>query len=367
MLKPLTSLRFVFALFVFLSHLNWIPANYISFNLLYDNVLSQGNVGVSFFFILSGFILSLNYKNKIEKNKVSVKEFYVARVGRIYPLHLVTLIFAVPLVISEFIKSPIAETGSLLSNIFLLQSFIPFKQVFFGFNPVSWSISNEMFYYLMFPVIILALYRSKKAIYLSFLFLILVPVGIYFCPQDLMVAIFGISPFIRISDFIIGILLFKIYEIKIIQRWFENKFTAGSLEVVVILIFILFFFFHQEIYGGYRGSSYYWLPMSLIILVFSYQAGFISRILSWQFFILLGEISFSFYMFHVLIMRYVRALNFRLEFTSSMYVLIGIILVVTLVISYFSYLYIEIPANRYIRNKYRKKTEAKRVLQQVDV
>jgi peptidoglycan/LPS O-acetylase OafA/YrhL len=69
MIKPLTSLRFLFALCVFLSHytINGSPVFY------------EGYIGVEFFFILSGFIISYKYAERIKNSAVSIKEFLVFR------------------------------------------------------------------------------------------------------------------------------------------------------------------------------------------------------------------------------------------------------------------------------------------------
>ena len=64
MIKPLTSLRFFFALFVFLSHLYFLKASEFYID-IFENFFSEGFLGVSFFFILSGFILAYNYEDKI--------------------------------------------------------------------------------------------------------------------------------------------------------------------------------------------------------------------------------------------------------------------------------------------------------------
>ena len=52
----------------------------------------EGFVGVSFFFILSGFIIAYNYQQKLVERKVSKRQFWVARIARIYPLHIATLL-----------------------------------------------------------------------------------------------------------------------------------------------------------------------------------------------------------------------------------------------------------------------------------
>ena len=78
MIKPLTSLRFLFALMVFGDHLQFFDfAQYPQFKEWHYSVIGEGFIGVSFFFILSGFILSLNYDERLLSRKVSLREFWV--------------------------------------------------------------------------------------------------------------------------------------------------------------------------------------------------------------------------------------------------------------------------------------------------
>src|ERR1700739_1236064 len=100
MIKPLTSLRFLFALMVFLSHLQFVQDKTLA--KVYVDFFKEGRLGVSFFFILSGFILSLTYKQKITAGTVSKKEFWVARFARIYPLHIITFLVSIYISLGDF-------------------------------------------------------------------------------------------------------------------------------------------------------------------------------------------------------------------------------------------------------------------------
>lgn len=357
MIKPLTSLRFFFAFIVFLSHLEWVPTVDKNFTAFYDNVLHEGFLGVSFFFILSGFILALNYKEKILEKKISFKEFWIARIARIYPLHLLTLLYSLPIFFTDIFRAPFLWIMSFLSNLFLLQSFVPDQDFYFGFNAVSWSISNELFYYLMFPVLMIVIYKKPKSIYLFLFLFLLIPVAIYFTPRNFQVFLYSVNPVIRISDFILGILLFKVFEFRVFSRFFRTRSLATIAELSAILLFILFFSFHLEVPVGYRFATYYWLPMVCIIYAFAHQAGFFSKLLSFRWFVFLGEISFSFYMFHALTMRYIKALDRRIDYTPNVYLFVLFIFLIVIVVSILSYYYVELPFNRRIRAKYRSQSE----------
>ncbi len=354
MIKPLTSLRFFFALMVFASHFCFFQSTDPLFNSAFKGIFSEGHLGVSFFFILSGFILSLNYKNRLISGEVSEKEFWVARVARIYPLHFFTLILSLPLFYSDFFQHAASSAAKFVANMLLLQSFIPVRDVYFSFNIPSWSISNEMFFYLLFPLIIGIYNRYRNAARISTFLLLLIPVGILICPHNYEHRFFYVNPFYRLSDFVIGILLFNVYEGEKLKSLFRTKRLATMAEILAVMVFIAFFAFHSAIPVGYRYSCYYWIPMIAIVFTFSFQAGYLSDFISKQLFVFLGEISYSFYLLHFLAIKYIIAINSKFSLVSNVYLLIGIVLACTLVGSYLSYRYIELPFNRLVKLKYKE-------------
>ena len=362
-IKPLTSLRFIFAFMVFLSHLDWIPETEVVFNKWYRHIFSKGYLGVSFFFILSGFILSLNYKKRFLKKKISLGQFWIARIARIYPLHVFTLILSLPVFFSESFTAPIAWAGRFLSNLFLVQSFVPIEEVYFGFNAVSWSISNELFYYVMFPFLLLLLYKKRQLLFIFILLVVTLLLVMLMAPETQHIYLFAINPLFRITDFILGILLYSLYEKGIFSRLFTNKKSATFIETGGFILLAGFLIFHSYIPFGLRLSMYYWIPMMIIILSFAYQAGKISLWLSHRHFILLGEISFSFYMLHGLIMRYIKALDRRIKWIENDYIIIGIVFVLIIIASYYSYKYLELPMNQYIRNKFSPKRKSQKAVE----
>ncbi len=360
-IKPLTSLRFFFALMVFLrhtgslfSHEQFRATQSDFFTGLYNNFFYEGFVGVNFFFMLSGFILALNYKGRLLSGKINFKEFWVARVARIYPLHLFTLLLAIPFSLKGMAAAKSFWLTKLLLNIFLLQSFVPDPDVYFSWNVTAWSISDEMFFYFLFPFIIIACFRFKKSFNLVLLMLVLlVPAAIYFTPRTLTYHLFYINPVFRIVDFALGILVYNIYEKINFNSFFKARYAATFTELFAIGLFCLFFGFHNTVQEGYRYSFYYWLPIAFIIFVFMHQAGYVSKLLSAKALVIGGEISFSFYLLHHLVIRYISYANSKLFMIHHAYKLIIVIFLVAAVASYLCYRYIEMPSNNFIKAKFR--------------
>ena len=98
-LTALTGIRFYAALFVFLSHVPVIPGmEALSEQHL---VFNAGVVGVSFFFVLSGFILTYNYAEAFRDgvSAIAYKRFVWDRLTKIYPVHVAALLLILPVAI----------------------------------------------------------------------------------------------------------------------------------------------------------------------------------------------------------------------------------------------------------------------------
>jgi peptidoglycan/LPS O-acetylase OafA/YrhL len=145
-LDALTGLRFWFAFFVVVHHSlqHWFgPGVY--------PVADFGYIGVDFFFVLSGFVLTWSWRPE-----VPARRFWWNRVARIWPLHLTTLALAVLFVADEIHHPGVLGT---IANLLLVQAWVPDDHVYFGYNAVAWSLSCEVFFYLAFPWLVRALDR----------------------------------------------------------------------------------------------------------------------------------------------------------------------------------------------------------------
>jgi peptidoglycan/LPS O-acetylase OafA/YrhL len=336
MIKSLTSLRLFFALAVFFSHLAFLKDD-LKYSDIYDAIFSEGFLGVSFFFILSGFILALNYEAKFVERRVTYKEYIWGRIARIYPMQLLTMLFALPLAYQVFYKY-------ILFHITLTQSFIPEKDIYFSLNSPSWSISDEMFFYCLLPFLIF-LFKNKQLVY------VVIAVGIVlilslnlWLPSSSKHYWLYVSPLIRLVDFFIGIGLYKLYKyLKSIKITLINQ---GFYEIASIMIFFIFFAFKDTVDISYRYSIYYFVPMCLIILSFalsndSDKQGLLSKILSNKLLVKGGEISFSFYLWHLLVTQYFQIVSKKMGLNTSVEIQVMAIFIITIVMSYLSFEFIE--------------------------
>lgn len=349
MIKPLTSLRFIFALLVFLSHTGSYLIDNENYKWFYDKFLYEGYLGVSFFFILSGFILALNYKDKFLLEQTNSIKFWIARVTRICPLYFLTFLISIPVSINFLVQAKLLTIVSVtFSHLFILHSFIPFKVFYFNFNSPSWSISNEMFFYLLFPFLIFLFYKIKKK-HFFLLYTLIIPITLFWINEEDLHALIYINPFFRLIDFILGIFLYDIFLRIKSKQWIIKNATL--IELSVIGIFLLFYLNHGTVYQPLRYSVYYWIPMLLIILIFAFQKGILSKFLSQRIFYLLGEISFGFYLFHILIFKYFELIFGTLWVQNNSLVFITMSFLATLIISYLTFEYFEKPLNIIFKKK----------------
>src|SRR6266446_3820239 len=143
-IKCLTSLRFFAAAMIVVFHS--VNAFRIWDNTKIPYPLAQG---VSFFFVLSGFILTYVYPSL--KGGHGIRDFYVARIARIWPAHFVAFLLLLLLIPSGgwvWKGEHLWEIG--ITNLSLVHAWIPVASYYFSFNSVSWSISTEAFFYLAF-------------------------------------------------------------------------------------------------------------------------------------------------------------------------------------------------------------------------
>ena len=149
-IKPLTSLRFFAAAWVVLFH--YWPKLAVSGT---PALVEKGYLGVELFFILSGFILCHVYLPAAEAGRFRYGDFLWARLARVYPMHLVTLIgiglmAGVALALGLEVDRNILSLPALPANLAMVQAWglAPVA----GWNHPSWSISAEWFAYLSFPL-----------------------------------------------------------------------------------------------------------------------------------------------------------------------------------------------------------------------
>lgn len=336
-LNSLTSLRFLAIVGIVLFHIKYTMSPFFSA----DNFADLPTFSVAFFFALSGFVLTYRYDNKIQ---LRLKDFYIKRVLGIYPLHLlVLLIWCLFYFPPGWDRVTVFLSG--IANTTLTQALFPRLEFILGYNAVAWFLSDLMIFYLLFPLI-----RDVKISVLIFsaviLFLITTNLLQLNGPINQFYPNFNyFSPIIRVADFCAGILAAYLF-----KKWAFLRY-ATFLELVFI-----FFAIAPVCYNIFKiphgfGQVYMLITVPVFIYIFAHEEGSLSRFLANQkILVFLGEVSFSLYLWHHMIMRYMG------EHLSSLLPPVLAILsaiVVSIVISIISFLCFEKPV-RNLTSKYLK-------------
>lgn len=342
MIDTLTSLRFIFALMVFGAHC------YVIDDFFNAHFFKEGFVGVSFFFVLSGFIIAYNYQEKLQTNKVGKRTFWVARIARVYPLHWLTLLIAASLG-NYVVASGTADwLKHFVASLTLVNAYIPQPDYFFSFNSPSWSLCCEQLFYISFPFLVPLLRSDKHLLTALIAAAVVLVVGMHFTPEANIKSYWYVNPIARFPDFIVGMFIFRLYD-----RLKDKPVTPQQgtiLEITSIVLFLTFYLHASEVPKVYRYSCYYWIPVSMVILCFSLQKGSISRLLSNRFFIIGGEISYSFYLIHLFLILSYAEWEKNTDWHIDRYLSIPALFAVIVLLSLLSYHYFEKPMNRKVKS-----------------
>lgn len=303
-IDSLTSLRFIAAALIVIFH---SKHNFGGFSFADHFSLTQA---VSMFYVLSGFILTHTHREISSKNDLA--KFYLSRAARIWPLHLLTAVAAI-YIISSY-SGPLPPSDLLL-NFALAQSWVPSPETYFSLNGVSWSLSNEIFFYAVFPLLII---NIEKTWALKLLATMAVTALMLFAFKDserqLMMWSAYISPLTRLSEFMLGIAAYQIY-LKLQSHQGAMKSTHSIIEVIAVIFVAcamwvgdLNFFSTLPIainkpvaiwFANCGGA----LAFAVLIVALARQNGIISKSMQVRPLVYLGEISFSIYMVHQIIIR----------------------------------------------------------------
>lgn len=346
-LNSLTSLRFIAAFGVFLHHFHMLSDSKNHIIKFFSSLLYEGFVGVTFFYILSGFIISYSYKQHKLKATFRNSDFLFNRVVRLYPVHILTLFVAIYFYIPSY-NYHIINLDQLLYNILLMQSAIPDPDYYFGFNGVSWSVSTEMFFYLAFMFLVTLSNNQLKVFFCTVLALIVYHMLNVQDTERYVGWTYYINPAFRVLDFMAGMLLFRLYD--------TGKLTVSPrygtlLEVGTLALLIATMAYGMEsVSMKLRYDIFYLIPMALVVYVFAFGQGLISRAISWKPIVFLGEASFSLYMIHQICINVVsKNYTFNIDSMTSTFLFMATTMSIAIVISCLIYRFYERPVNEGLR------------------
>lgn len=356
-LPSLTGSRFWAAFLVFLFHSS-LPSDLAPFSdptiqHIFTLIVGKaGWLGVSYFFILSGFIMVWS-----AREHDTAGDFYLRRFAKIYPTHCLT--WAIAFAIGAI---SLSQYKLWSSNLLLLNTWVDDVKYFFVGNRPSWSLCIEALFYLSFPL----MFKVMKQIPEKFDFpgLIIVTLAslavqmwIYYGVEpNHMMGAFPISqkhfwvsyifPPARMFEFMAG--MFAARLLKSGRAWVLSKSVA--LAILVASYIVAMYLPYQ-----FSMSVVFIIPVCLLIVSMAgddLQAR--STLLNSKTSVWLGEISYSFYMVHFLVLFYFLNLTAGRKFNLPEGIaLIAVALVLSVAFAAFMYRYFEVPMMKMILEKCR--------------
>ncbi len=255
-------------------------------------VIRNSYLCVDFFFVLSGFVVCHAYAGKLG-SPGDVKNFVIRRFGRLWPLHMATLL-AFLLLFLVTLRLPGLSTGtgktsfaSFVSNVFLLQAFGLHDTV--TWNYPSWSISAEFYTYLLFAALA---YRGMIRIVPCLLLCIAAFLAIWFLAPHRMDSTYDLGAVCRcVYGFFAGCIAYRLRVVPIGTRW---SATLEWLAIIAVGTFI-----------SYAARSP-WETLSPVLFgvtvwLYSKEAGLLSRAFASRPIAALGRWSYSIYMVHAIV------------------------------------------------------------------
>ena len=250
MIRELTPIRFALCMMIFAHHAFSYAAG--------------GAPAVAAFFMLSGFCMTLGYKDKIISGSINYIDYLKARLAKIYPIHWIT--FIAFFLITLYTGDAVINKRMMLSNFLLLQSWIPERSFYFSYNAIAWYLSTALFAYLCFPMIIHFFNKITCLQRICLLVIMLAGYGVvvYAMPQSDYHAMLYINPACRCIDYIIGIYL---------AEWF-SRIEANRLrkcgwvfDMGLIISFVMLNAVSFCLTKDMRSvSAFFWLPSAALIL-----------------------------------------------------------------------------------------------------
>ncbi|MGV9334934.1 acyltransferase family protein [Nocardia sp. NPDC003726] len=371
-LPSLTGLRFFAAFSVFVFHVMlpnspippYKPVNlFADPDIAYDAawvVGKAGFLGVSFFFILSGFVLTWSWKPGSSK-----LQFIRRRVVKIFPNHLTLWLASMVL-----FAAAITPWKAWLPNFFLLHAWFPQNYINAGVNTPSWTLSCELLFYVLFPFLIplvlrvdgkylwygaAAMVAGMGVIVLLTVFVIPGSEKSELTPIPVLQLWFGyLFPPTRLFEFFLGVFMARIVAE---GRWIRIPLWAAVAAVGVGYAVATY----TPFYIGFILATA--VPLALLIASAAQSdLDGTSKFLSSRLAVRLGEISFAFYICQGVTLFYVRRLMNAATFSAPVAVLLIIALFcLNIFAAWLLFTFVESPAMRRFARPKRPAVAAERM------
>jgi exopolysaccharide production protein ExoZ len=291
--KIINSIQFLrgfAALAVVIHHTGGYVKRYFVPTLLFDDNFSIGFAGVDLFFVISGFIIHFTSKKYLD-NPSKIKDYLKKRFIRVYPIYwiITTTLFLSSWLIVKILHKNIFSIGYPETVITYLKTYTLFP-LHFAINPVTWTLSYELFFYLCFAILII----SKRLWIVPAIIIAISFYNIFIDISEIPDINFNYYNFVFSGynfEFMFGFLIYQFYE----------KIKLSNIISVILLIvsisIIVFFGYSVGDYDSYQRVLTFGLPSGLILIgLLNLEKN--NAISFPKFTIILGDASYALYLIH---------------------------------------------------------------------
>lgn len=348
-LDQLTTTRFLAALSVVFYH-GWRELGILS---LFP-MLTSGPTAVSYFFVLSGFVITLAYYRP--DTRFDFRNYFVARFSRIYPVYILAFVLTCLYYLEIMSK---VKSGKILANIFLYQAWIPrYGQ---SFNIVAWSLSVEVFFYIVFPFLAIFIKRftAKQLLWISLVFWVVSQIThsilytIFMPEQSIWLNYF--PPF-HLNAFFLGMAGGVWYLSNAAHQ--NIKQSANRVLLITSLGFVLLMISLREYMPAV--THYFSLDIGLlapfflvIILALAFDTTNLAQRLKHPWLVLLGDSSYALFILHIPFLWLFTSLLRMIGVTITDSAKFSIHFLVSIFLSILVFKYIERPARDWLRSNFK--------------
>jgi peptidoglycan/LPS O-acetylase OafA/YrhL len=306
------------------------------------NAFSGGYVGVDVFFVISGYLITTIIVNQIDVNSFSLVGFYERRARRIMPALFAVMIACIPLSYFFMTPSELQSFGLSLAAVSIFSSNILFWKQADYFEASAeelpllhtWSLAVEEQYYLLFPLFLIFFWRMgrKWIVSLMLVGLVISLLLSVWASIHAPVPNFYLAP-TRIWEILAGsICAFILLDGSTVSR-FRNAYSSLGFVLIAVSVFVF-----DDLTPF--PSAYTLAPVlgTCLIILYSGQT-YVGRLLGTKFFVSIGLISYSLYLWHQPVLAYLRLVEIPIQSLADM----TLFFVVLFSLAYASWRFVERP------------------------
>ena len=286
---------------------------------------SLAGMGVSVFLVLSGFLIIYNHLGKEYSCKgLDNLRFAMKRIKRLYPLHVMMMfpmgfLFLLTALKHHLFGEIINLFIKFIIDILLIQAWIPDRDYYFSINGVAWYLSLSVFLYFVTPYILKVVNKWTKirtafrvAILVLFVQLIMSLLVDGFASENVVNWFTYIFPLYRLGDYLIGCCAgFVFRRVGDFSRLSIQKATVFEICSVFAMVICQNCVYVFDIPNGLILSFRYVIGSVLVIFAFGIGKGIVSKVLTFDVLIKLGELSGYTFLIHQVVINLLESIGFK--------------------------------------------------------